>query len=46
MSKGIYKNFSRNSQAIRFDFISIIQIILEKSLIGKAEIIYQKIKYI
>ncbi len=28
--KGIYKNFSRNSQAIRFDFITIIQIILRK----------------
>ena len=28
--KGIYKNFSRNSQAIKFDFITIIQIILRK----------------
>ena len=28
--KGIYNNFSRNNKAIRFDFISIIQIILRK----------------
>ncbi len=28
--KGIYNNFSRNNEAIRFDFISIIQIILRK----------------
>ena len=28
--KGIYKNFSRNNQATRFDFISMIQIILRK----------------
>ena len=28
--KGIYKNFSRNNQAVRFDFISMIQIVLRK----------------
>ena len=34
--KGKYKNFPRNSQAIRFDFISIIQIILRKIFNSKS----------